>query len=483
MGRIEAEPVQGALEDQGGGQRAERRLLRRLPDHRIAADQRQGRVPGPGCDGKVKAGVSARRVGAGLGISEGPARRDRRGRRLRENPTAKSQMSIISCTSPQPSCSGSCRPPASRARPRPPSRRAIPRREAGPVRPALGPGTSRQARKAAVGALDDRRHVGCRRLSDPRDLGPVDRRADGSASLPDQRRRCQTQALENILAGHGGGLIRCEFAWLVARAGTARRVSTTSLRPQIRPPGKPGGLRVRSVSLRRMLSGFIKINSRDCGRFRWATSHRVGPVRRCDGAGSSDYIRQRRAGVSRALRSQAMARSTNILLACVAMLGAMLLAVAIDAAQPDGAHPRGVQYRAASADHSSATGSRSRGSTSSRRRPPDSLEATIYNQEASRGFVDPEGHVVMLMVAYGESQSDRLQLHHPEVCYTAQGFRVSRTSPLKLDYSLQGSRRSRRRGSSLSARSGLSPSPTGCGSAMTIRAAIGPARRSSSAMA
>ena len=41
----------------------------------------------------------------------------------------------------------------------------------------------------------------------------------------------------------------------------------------------------------------------------------------------------------------------------------------------------------------------------------------------------------MLMVAYGESQSDRLQLHHPEVCYTAQGFRVSRTSAAKLDYS------------------------------------------------
>jgi EpsI family protein len=41
----------------------------------------------------------------------------------------------------------------------------------------------------------------------------------------------------------------------------------------------------------------------------------------------------------------------------------------------------------------------------------------------------------MLMVAYGESQSDRLQMHHPEVCYTAQGFRVSRTSAAMLDYS------------------------------------------------
>ena len=41
----------------------------------------------------------------------------------------------------------------------------------------------------------------------------------------------------------------------------------------------------------------------------------------------------------------------------------------------------------------------------------------------------------MLMVAYGESQSDRLQLHHPEVCYTAQGFRVSKTSAATLAYS------------------------------------------------
>ena len=67
--------------------------------------------------------------------------------------------------------------------------------------------------------------------------------------------------------------------------------------------------------------------------------------------------------------------------------------------------------------------------------PPDLLEREVYNQEASRGFVDPEGHVVMLMVAYGESQSDCLQLHHPEVRYTAQGFRVSKTSSARLPYS------------------------------------------------
>ena len=129
-----------------------------------------------------------------------------------------------------------------------------------------------------------------------------------------------------------------------------------------------------------------------------------------------------------------MARSTNILLACIAMLGAMLLAVEmtphklmarthdvfnIDQHLPtkfgDWRPVEGLNVVAPPA--------------------PDSLEATVYNQEASRGFVDPDGHVVMLMVAYGESQSDRLQLHHPEVCYTAQGFRVSRPSAFKLDYS------------------------------------------------
>ena len=31
----------------------------------------------------------------------------------------------------------------------------------------------------------------------------------------------------------------------------------------------------------------------------------------------------------------------------------------------------------------------------------------------------------MLVVAYGASQSDRLQLHRPEICYAAQGFRVT----------------------------------------------------------
>ena len=66
--------------------------------------------------------------------------------------------------------------------------------------------------------------------------------------------------------------------------------------------------------------------------------------------------------------------------------------------------------------------------------PGDTLSKEIYNQEIARGFVDEEGHVVMLLVAYGVSQSDRLQLHRPEICYRANGFRVSPTFGAALPF-------------------------------------------------
>jgi EpsI family protein len=129
-----------------------------------------------------------------------------------------------------------------------------------------------------------------------------------------------------------------------------------------------------------------------------------------------------------------MTRSTSLLLACAAMLGAMLLAVAL---KPHNLMAR--THETFDIDKRLPTKfgewAPVAGLNVVAPPPPNSLESELYNQEASRGFQDPDGHVVMLMVAYGESQSDRLQLHHPEVCYTAQGFRVSRTSSVKLDYS------------------------------------------------
>jgi EpsI family protein len=55
----------------------------------------------------------------------------------------------------------------------------------------------------------------------------------------------------------------------------------------------------------------------------------------------------------------------------------------------------------------------------------DSLANRIYSQMVGRAYADKSGNMVMLLMAYGPRQSDRLQLHRPEICYVAEGFRVS----------------------------------------------------------
>lgn len=46
----------------------------------------------------------------------------------------------------------------------------------------------------------------------------------------------------------------------------------------------------------------------------------------------------------------------------------------------------------------------------------------LYSQTLSRTYVNGSGYRVMLSIAYGNDQSDSLQVHKPEVCYPAQGF-------------------------------------------------------------
>lgn len=55
--------------------------------------------------------------------------------------------------------------------------------------------------------------------------------------------------------------------------------------------------------------------------------------------------------------------------------------------------------------------------------------ATIYDRTVSRTYVNDSGERVMLSVAYGANQSRALQLHKPEVCYVAQGFRLAELRP------------------------------------------------------
>jgi len=65
---------------------------------------------------------------------------------------------------------------------------------------------------------------------------------------------------------------------------------------------------------------------------------------------------------------------------------------------------------------------------------PDPYSARIYSQEVSRGYTDGHGNIVMLLVAYGPVQNYRLKAHRPEMCYTANGFKVSDKTGAALSY-------------------------------------------------
>ena len=50
----------------------------------------------------------------------------------------------------------------------------------------------------------------------------------------------------------------------------------------------------------------------------------------------------------------------------------------------------------------------------------------IYSQILSRSYVDGNGYLVMLSIAFGSDQRGALQAHKPEVCYPAQGFMLDK---------------------------------------------------------
>ncbi|QHE75930.1 exosortase-associated protein EpsI, B-type [Hydrogenophaga sp. PBL-H3] len=67
----------------------------------------------------------------------------------------------------------------------------------------------------------------------------------------------------------------------------------------------------------------------------------------------------------------------------------------------------------------------------------------IYTQTLTRNYIHADGYRVMLSIAYGKNQSDNLQLHKPEVCYPAQGFKLEKLErvPLNLlDQSISATR-------------------------------------------
>lgn len=54
-----------------------------------------------------------------------------------------------------------------------------------------------------------------------------------------------------------------------------------------------------------------------------------------------------------------------------------------------------------------------------------SLSARLYDQTVSRLYTSDSELPVMMVIAYGSTQSDQLQLHRPEVCYSAVGFEIT----------------------------------------------------------
>ena len=61
--------------------------------------------------------------------------------------------------------------------------------------------------------------------------------------------------------------------------------------------------------------------------------------------------------------------------------------------------------------------------------PADQLRDKLYSQLLTRSYVREGESPVMLLIAYSGAQDGTLQVHRPEVCYPAGGFRLTRVEP------------------------------------------------------
>lgn len=73
-----------------------------------------------------------------------------------------------------------------------------------------------------------------------------------------------------------------------------------------------------------------------------------------------------------------------------------------------------------------------------------SLASKLYSQRVGRVFANADNEAAMLLIAYGDTQSDSLQLHRPEVCYPAFGFDLRKMAdvsiPLAANVAIPGRR-------------------------------------------
>jgi EpsI family protein len=63
----------------------------------------------------------------------------------------------------------------------------------------------------------------------------------------------------------------------------------------------------------------------------------------------------------------------------------------------------------------------------------DSLAARLYGQTVGRVYSSEGGPDVMMLLAYGDTQDDKLQLHRPEICYPFFGYAISQSHPIDIE--------------------------------------------------
>jgi EpsI family protein len=64
--------------------------------------------------------------------------------------------------------------------------------------------------------------------------------------------------------------------------------------------------------------------------------------------------------------------------------------------------------------------------------PSDALSDQLYNEILTRVYVAENAPPIMLLIASSNRQDGMLQVHRPEVCYPAGGFRLSNTRIIEL---------------------------------------------------
>lgn len=61
------------------------------------------------------------------------------------------------------------------------------------------------------------------------------------------------------------------------------------------------------------------------------------------------------------------------------------------------------------------------------------LAKTLYSETVGRTYENQtDGTAVMILAAYGDTQSDLLQLHRPEICYPAVGYTLQLSNPISV---------------------------------------------------